>query len=668
MDNKKSTMNLSDMELYTAAKEAYYAGNPIMSDTEFDELEKELGLENQGYIGTKKNINYSIKHSFIMGSLSKVQIKEDKNHNVDWNSYCNEVLSYLRKSKCSSPLSYYEITPKLDGCSFSVEAKKVNGMPKILHVSTRGDGEYGKDITNWFTLNKDRVNAIYAMVEKECTDDSITLSVRGEILVKRSTFNDKGYSQTFTNPRSFVAGTIGAKWNNDKTFIQQVKDLDFVCYDFRIVDEEGTYTELDWYVGSLSVGHSFYSIYNIFREARMLPENIRAVYAKDFNGEKLSQIYSVYEEYRDEDSEYELDGIVMKPCVSDRLYNTKERPDDCIAIKFMPKMQETSIIGVEWNVGKTGEYFPTGIISPIILDNKVINKVSLHNYHYMRTNNVGVGSTVKISLAGDIVPYIYQVISNENVTELKIPVDSYVEEHENSGKFHLMKIFSERDEMLNKFIASANVLKIPYVGEASATTLFNECYKVFNKYPSNICQFFNMKVLDSVIDSMGRNAKSTQNIYNSILKYKSSITLSDIIESCCFDKCGERAAKLCAKIITKQQYSTSSFPGVAYQWAIYTDNENFRLVRELCSFAGVSMEVSENNEEDTNKIPVILTGDPSKCTSYKTKALWLTAHPSYIETTSWNEAKILFTNDLSSNTSKMQKAAKKGMEIRMYEA
>ena len=46
-------------KLYEAAKEAYYNGEPIMTDLEFDELEKELGLENKSYIGTKISPSYT---------------------------------------------------------------------------------------------------------------------------------------------------------------------------------------------------------------------------------------------------------------------------------------------------------------------------------------------------------------------------------------------------------------------------------------------------------------------------------------------------------------------------------------------------------------------------------------------------------------------------------
>ena len=66
-----------------------------------------------------------------------------------------------------------------------------------------------------------------------------------------------------------------------------------------------------------------------------------------------------------------------------------------------------------------------------------------------------------------------------------------------------------------------------------------------------------------------------------------------------------------------------------------------------------------------DKIPVIMTGSPKAC-GFNTKADFLTKHPEYVETTKWNDCQILFTDDLDSDSSKMQKAKKLGIEIRKY--
>ena len=77
------------LNYYYEAKKAYYEGNPIMGDIEFDELELSLGLENNSIIGTGSTPNYTIKHPFIMGSLSKIQIKKSEGSNINWFFYGN---------------------------------------------------------------------------------------------------------------------------------------------------------------------------------------------------------------------------------------------------------------------------------------------------------------------------------------------------------------------------------------------------------------------------------------------------------------------------------------------------------------------------------------------------------------------------------------------------
>ena len=78
-----------------------------------------------------------------------------------------------------------------------------------------------------------------------------------------------------------------------------------------------------------------------------------------------------------------------------------------------------------------------------------------------------------------------------------------------------------------------------------------------------------------------------------------------------------------------------------------------------------ALDISLLEEELTDKIPVILTGSPKAC-GYSTKADFLSQHPEYVETTKWDECKILFTDDLDSTSSKMEKAKKKGIEIKRY--
>ena len=213
-------------ELYDKAKEAYYNGEPIMTDAEFDQLEEEIGLVNQGYIGTHHQKSYTVKHPFIMGSLSKVQIKEDDNHNVDWSGFQEKVMTYLRKSMGFGKENwFYEVTPKYDGCSWEAV---IDHKGNLVSVSTRGDGEYGKDIKVWFENEWKTNYEPYVMDYYRSALDEQSyfflkyLVIRGECLVKTDVFMDK-YSGEFTMPRSFVAGVLGQDWEDSDR--QKERDL-----------------------------------------------------------------------------------------------------------------------------------------------------------------------------------------------------------------------------------------------------------------------------------------------------------------------------------------------------------------------------------------------------------------------------------------------------------
>ena len=125
---------MDKLELYHKATEAYYSGEEIIPDYEFDALEEELGLKNKNLGSSHSNV-YTITHSYIMGSLSKIQVHDD-----NFSKYFRDVKQYLYKFHHNPTVV---ITPKYDGCSFEVVYS--NGI--IVKASTRGDGKLGKDIT-----------------------------------------------------------------------------------------------------------------------------------------------------------------------------------------------------------------------------------------------------------------------------------------------------------------------------------------------------------------------------------------------------------------------------------------------------------------------------------------------------------------------------------------
>ncbi len=626
-------MNLKDkIELYNKAKEAYYNGQEIMTDFEFDALEKELGLENKSIVGTKHNPSYTVKHPFIMGSISKVQIHKDKEGNIDWKKYFNEAKKYFGDKELI-------ITPKYDGCSF--EADIFDNL--IQSISSRGDGSWGKDL----------INHLINFIPSEYVKLGGHYTLRGEVLVKKDIFEEK-YAEQFTNPRSFVSGVLNRDYNvTDKDFMEMLNDLSIVIYDYRRL-EDGEWIDYDW---------------TRLPDSDALPKRYWTPILK--NEKDFEWYYNDMNQYRHESCEYALDGIVIKPLAQFRDNNTTERrPKDCVAIKFIPMLEETEVVNITWNLGKTGEFTPIIWVKPVKMDGRMVQKCSGHNLGYLRQKGITVGAKIIMSLAGDIIPFMYKVTDPNENGEIPMPENyNYYEDD-----IHLMAILTEKDMLRNTFINSSISLNIPNIGSETAKKIFEyldtNCPKTlefFGEIPSEIP--FNILMCSSEDiyfgAGCGRVGEKAKKSFEEVVK---NISLVDIIKSCNFRFCGSKVAEQCANYMLNGEADFEHLAKEGYEWVIkdYSDEKNdvYKILEHLGKSVDDFKIIHETQKEiSSNQIPIIMTGEPN---DYKSKGEFLRCHPEYRNTGSWKEVQIVFTNSLESNTGKMKKAREKGIEIRLY--
>lgn len=655
------------LELYYKARDAYYGtGEEILSDGEFDALEKELGLENKSDLGKARSTKYTVKHPCIQGSLSKVQVVEDANGDVQWDTFAQEAMKYT--SKANSPL--LEITPKLDGVSFEFLVTKLPGTKyDDFVVSTRGDGNYGKDITEWFrpVFNSKDWSGFKAYFDD--IDMNTHIIIRGEILVDKEIYRSK-YSE-FTNPRSFVSGSINSDWEASSDNEERRGSLSWVCYDYRLapVNNNSKYTELSL----IDPDTKEIAVFNPLngkkykRVGKIVP-NIVLV-KSNLTVNVFKKVYDYFDNIR-ANGDYALDGFVIKPQAYARAFNNdKARPVDCIAIKFLPMREATTIRQIVWTAKKTPEYFPVGICDPVIMDGKKVTRVSLNNYNWCLTNNVAIGAQINMSLAGDIIPKVYKILSTVDIPDtfedrkeiLNIPEDAY-ETVSDSGNIKLM---STADPGLMKFIASVTSLNIMGIGPALAAELFN----IMDGQYNNIIYYMQQNIYDDIIKARG-NTKSTQNAIKALEAKREQLSLDEVIASLSFPLCGKRASKQCANYILTGSADFAHIPNKAVEWVKNTNSPEYNTVMSLCNIIGLDITQSDTSSTSTNPqndniIPVILTGSPSGF-GYATKKEWLASHPEYVETTSWKECQLLITDDLTSTSGKMKKATSAGIPIKTY--
>src|SRR2546421_612644 len=106
-------------------------------------------------------------------------------------------------------------------------------------------------------------------------------------------------------------------------------------------------------------------------------------------------------------------GVVVKVDTLEmqrRLGSTTHHPRWAIAFKFAARQATTLVKAIEVNVGKTGALTPVAKLEPVPLAGVVISNVSLHNEDEIRKKDVRVGDTVLIERAGDVIPYVVQVV------------------------------------------------------------------------------------------------------------------------------------------------------------------------------------------------------------------------------------------------------------------
>jgi len=113
---------------------------------------------------------------------------------------------------------------------------------------------------------------------------------------------------------------------------------------------------------------------------------------------------------------YEADGVVVKVDSLEqqrRLGATSHHPRWAIAFKFAARQATTRVLDITINVGKTGALTPAASLEPVELAGVTVSNVSLHNEDEVKRKDVRIGDTVLIERAGDVIPYLIQVVSSK---------------------------------------------------------------------------------------------------------------------------------------------------------------------------------------------------------------------------------------------------------------
>lgn len=620
-------MNIQEKEsLYLHAKEAYYVGEPIMSDFEFDTLESELkdfGSSVIHKVGSTKAGKFD--HVTPMLSLGKISVQN------------NEQLPLSEVSKWMSGSNEFEVTPKLDGNAVNLIYK--NGK---LHLAlSRGTGLKGFDITEKLK----HIVPNLATVPYEGVPYNL-MEIRGEVVLPVSIFNQK-YSD-FKNPRNFVAGVLG----RDETDPKVVKDFAFVAFELKgHTDTQDIY----YPQGSTNILHDM---------------GFETPYRKTITSSKeFKETYFEFLHYREKVSPYQLDGMVLKMKESDRknIGQTDHHPKWAIAIKFPPKEAITTIRDISWKTGTSGELVPTAVMEPIDLDGSTVSRASLFNWGKVKEMKTFPGAKVLIAKAGDIIPQIYQVVEPSNKETLP---PSHCPSCGTQTRLDGIHIWCDNQECFSRVISKIEggirTFKIENIGSSSIRKIYEAGFKsildIFD------FQKFNEEAL--IKTGLFKEGRALEIIIQNI-KGVQSVSISQVLMACQFENLGWATAQELGKFLSGIDYD---FKGLNKEVVNSITNENSDRRKFLMDFvnilngSGILVTYDESKVKDNSIIYFEMTGSPGS-SGFKIKSEFITflSDKGYEHHKLNSECKYLITDSYTSSSSKMKAAQKLGVEIITYE-
>ncbi|KUM55307.1 NAD-dependent DNA ligase LigA [Rheinheimera sp. EpRS3] len=372
----------------------YVLDNPTVPDAEYDRLYRQLQqLETEHpqlitsdsptqRVGAAPLAKFGqVSHSIPMLSL------DNAFDAADFSAFYKRMAERLDNSAEFS----FCCEPKLDGLAVSIRYE--NGV--LVQAATRGDGYTGEDITS----NVKTIRAVPLKLKGKAVP--AVLEVRGEVFMPLAGFtqmNDKARAageKVFANPRNAAAGSL--RQLDPKISAQ--RPLMFYAYAVGAVDDPQ---------GLLSSQSHYQRLMQLKDWGLPVCPEIRLVTGAE-------QALAYYQDILQRRSQlaYEIDGVVIK--VSDlaqqqALGFVARAPRWAIAFKFPAQEMLTTLLDVEFQVGRTGAITPVARLEPVVVGGVTVSNATLHNQDEIARLGVKVGDSVIVRRAGDVIPQIVSVV------------------------------------------------------------------------------------------------------------------------------------------------------------------------------------------------------------------------------------------------------------------
>ncbi|WP_298734136.1 NAD-dependent DNA ligase LigA [uncultured Subdoligranulum sp.] len=357
---------------------------PLLEDFEYDALTRELKAIEAEY---PQLVTPESPTQHVGGTASSKFTKVT--HRVKMESLqdafsLDELRDFDARIRDAGVTPQYVVEAKIDGLSVSLEYRD----GRLVRGSTRGDGVVGEDVTENLATITD--------IPKELKNAPAFLEVRGEVYMPHSAFFKLKEQQEledktpFKNPRNAAAGSLRQK----DAKITASRGLSIFVFNLQQCEGRSFTTHHETLDYIRSLGFPVSPRYSVFEDIESAIQEIQTI------GALRGTL------------EFDIDGAVIK--VNDLaarrvLGSTNKFPRWAIAFKYPPEVKESVVRDIEVTVGRTGVLTPTAVFDPIFLAGTSVSRASLHNGDIITNLGVGIGDTIQVRKAGDIIPEVIAV-------------------------------------------------------------------------------------------------------------------------------------------------------------------------------------------------------------------------------------------------------------------
>ena len=620
--------------------EYYNNSNSVISDYEYDQLFDELkALEDSTGFYMSNSPTHTVGYP-VNSKFNKVVHKEPL-LSLDKTQDMAEFIKFCSKSEVL-------LMHKLDG--LTIQLTYDNG--ELIQAVTRGDGTSGDDITT---------NAKYFSNIPLTVSNKNKFTIKGEAIINKDTFNIINNKlkdeDKFKNPRNLASGTV----KQLDTKIVSQRNVEFVCWNANDLSTDGTMEN-----GLTNAKNLGFTIVNYQIPISNLDQTVPCIINNLKESARIIPIDGIVAMYNNIEFGNSLGG-------------TSHHFNNGFAFKFYDEEEETTLKDIEWSMGKTGELCPVAIFNPVIIDGTTVTRASLHNISIIEELRLGIGDTVRVYKANQIIPQIRNSVEKSNNIQIpkRCPIcGGNTEILENTDANKTVKVLvctndNCKGKLLGKLthFVSKSAMNIDGLSEATIDKLIS--LNILNKF-TDIYDIQNHKDILYTLDGFGE--VSINKLINSI-EFSKQTTLDRLLNALSIPTVGKTVAKTLADYINNDanrifELGSSNLTvingiGTEMNTAIhnwFNNKFNNMTVKSLLAILTFKT-INEHKTTKFHGLGFVVTGKLLKYPNRSALESVILHNGGTIQSTVSTNTNYLINNDINSTSSKNKKAKELNIPI-----